>query len=61
MFSIETQGQKLPVRPSSAVLREAQKCARARLENKWLPMYKEASDFKQRHLVAKYDDDHRKV
>lgn len=55
------QGQRLPARPSSAVIKEAQKHVRTRLESKWLPMYMETSEFKQRHLVAKYDGDRKNV
>lgn len=57
----KTQGWRLSKRPSSAAIREAQKYARARLENKWLPMYLESSVFKQRCLDVNFDGERHKV
>jgi len=48
-------GQRLPPRPSSAVFREAQKYVRARLEKKWLPMFLETLEFKQRHMTVRQE------
>ena len=44
-----------------SVIRKAQKYARDRLENKWLPMYMETPEFKQRHFASKLDNDKKKV
>ena len=49
-------GQRLPPRPSSAVFREAQKFVKARLEKKWLPMFQETPEFKQRNLSTRRGD-----
>ena len=47
-------GQRVPPRPSSAILIEAQKHVKARLEKKWLPMYLVTPEFKQRHLATRH-------
>ena len=47
-------GQRVPPRPSSAILIEAQKFVKARLEKKWLPMFLETPEFKRRHLAARH-------
>lgn len=47
-------GQRVPPRPSSAILIEAQKHVKARLEKKWLPMFLGTPEFKQRHLAARH-------
>ena len=52
-------GQRLPPRPSSAVFREAQKYVRARLEKKWLPMFLETPEFKQRHMACRQGEGRR--
>lgn len=48
-------GQRLSPRPSSAVLIEAQKHVKARLEKKWLPMFLETPEYKRRHLARHGD------
>ena len=55
------QGIRIPKRPPSPIIKEAQKHVRYRLENKWLPMYTETSEFKQRRLAVKFNNDKKKV
>jgi len=55
-------GQKIPPQLSSTIFSDVQKCARDRLEEKWIPIFMRSLEFRKRHAdLYDLDDRIRKV
>jgi len=55
-------GHKIPPQLSSTIFSDVQKCARDRLEKKWIPIFMRSPEFRKRHAdLYDLDDKIRKV